>query len=109
MLLCSFFVPLIMGHGGNTGSQTVSTVIRALALNQVPGKDTKRVLWKEAIAGGIMGEFLDPTFIWRRDCKELHDFHALGEWGSRWPDPLEMAQPVRTCLRDAPDRAVHNL
>eukprot|EP00878_Enallax_costatus_P007132 GHUV01007475.1.p1 GENE.GHUV01007475.1~~GHUV01007475.1.p1 ORF type:complete len:118 (+),score=24.31 GHUV01007475.1:323-676(+) len=24
----SFFVPLIMGHGGNTGSQAVTTVIR---------------------------------------------------------------------------------
>jgi Mg/Co/Ni transporter MgtE len=24
----SFFVPLIMGHGGNTGSQSVTTVIR---------------------------------------------------------------------------------
>ena len=30
----SFFVPLIVGHAGNTGSQAVSTVIRALALGE---------------------------------------------------------------------------
>ena len=51
----SFFVPLIMGHGGNTGSQAVSTVIRALALRQIPHKDVKKVLWKETLAGGAMG------------------------------------------------------
>ena len=30
----SFFVPLIVGRAGNTGSQAVSTVIRALALGE---------------------------------------------------------------------------
>ena len=30
----SFFVPLIVGHAGNTGSQAVSTVIRALAVGE---------------------------------------------------------------------------
>lgn len=31
----SLFVPLIMGHGGNAGSQSCSAVLRALALQQV--------------------------------------------------------------------------
>lgn len=52
----SFFVPLIMGHGGNTGSQTVSTLIRALALREVRWRDVGGVMAKEAAAGGIMGE-----------------------------------------------------
>merc|ERR1712091_208711 len=30
----SYFVPLLIGHGGNTGSQSVATVIRAIALKQ---------------------------------------------------------------------------
>eukprot|EP00879_Flechtneria_rotunda_P009902 GHRR01010355.1.p1 GENE.GHRR01010355.1~~GHRR01010355.1.p1 ORF type:complete len:220 (+),score=53.57 GHRR01010355.1:778-1437(+) len=54
----SFFVPLIMGHGGNTGSQSVTTVIRALALKQVTNKDVVRVVAKEATAGCMMGAVL---------------------------------------------------
>jgi Mg/Co/Ni transporter MgtE len=30
----SFFVPLIMGHGGNTGSQAVTTVIRCASVQR---------------------------------------------------------------------------
>lgn len=51
----SIFVPLIMGHGGNTGSQTVATVVRALALKQVTHRDLFRVVAKEAGAGCLMG------------------------------------------------------
>jgi Mg/Co/Ni transporter MgtE len=51
----SFFVPLIMGHGGNTGSQAVTTVIRALALKQISNRDAARVVLKEAGAGCMMG------------------------------------------------------
>lgn len=54
----SFFVPLIMGHGGNTGSQSVTTVIRALALKQISSKDMLRVVFKEAGAGCMMGSLL---------------------------------------------------
>eukprot|EP00882_Tetradesmus_deserticola_P002963 GHRQ01003147.1.p1 GENE.GHRQ01003147.1~~GHRQ01003147.1.p1 ORF type:complete len:229 (+),score=58.55 GHRQ01003147.1:158-844(+) len=54
----SFFVPLIMGHGGNTGSQSVTTVIRALALKQVSSRDVLRVCLKEAGAGCMMGSIL---------------------------------------------------
>ena len=32
----SFFVPLLIGTGGNAGAQTVSTIIRALALGEIP-------------------------------------------------------------------------
>jgi magnesium transporter len=35
VLTLSFFIPLIIGTGGNAGSQTVTTVIRALALQQI--------------------------------------------------------------------------
>lgn len=54
----SYFVPLLIGHGGNTGSQSVSTVIRALALDQIRAKDAFAVLWKESTAGAIMGLLL---------------------------------------------------
>ncbi|MBI3725586.1 magnesium transporter, partial [bacterium] len=40
----AFFIPLLIGTGGNAGSQTVSTVIRALALGEVRLRDVLRVV-----------------------------------------------------------------
>lgn len=54
----SFFVPLIIGTGGNAGSQTVSTIIRALALGEVRVTDVARVLGKEVLTGVILGVLL---------------------------------------------------
>ena len=57
----SYFVPLLIGHGGNTGSQSVATVIRAIALKQIKPENTRevfQVLFKEAVSGFIMGGFL---------------------------------------------------
>ena len=54
----SFFVPLIIGTGGNAGSQTVSTIIRALALGEVRSRDVLRVLWKEVLTGVVLGLLL---------------------------------------------------
>ncbi|KAG1658571.1 hypothetical protein FOA52_005575 [Chlamydomonas sp. UWO 241] len=51
----SFFVPLIMGHGGNAGAQTTCAVIRALALKQACWKNALAVVGKEALAGAVMG------------------------------------------------------
>ena len=31
----SFFIPLLIGTGGNIGSQTVTLIVRAMALNEV--------------------------------------------------------------------------
>ncbi len=54
----SFFVPLLIGTGGNAGSQTVSTVIRALALGEVRVGDLLRVLGREVSAGLALGLLL---------------------------------------------------
>jgi len=51
----AFFVPLLIGTGGNAGSQTVSTVIRALALREIRAGDTLRVLWREVRVGILLG------------------------------------------------------
>ncbi|GAX75138.1 hypothetical protein CEUSTIGMA_g2582.t1 [Chlamydomonas eustigma] len=59
----SFFVPLIMGHGGNTGSQTTCAVIRALALHQASFKNVAQVVAKEAAAGFIMGAVLGSAIF----------------------------------------------
>ena len=54
----SFFIPLIIGTGGNAGSQTVSTIIRAMALKQVHVKDALRVAIREMSSGLILGGIL---------------------------------------------------
>ena len=47
----AFFVPLLIGHGGNSGGQVVSTVIRALGSGGAQVRDAPRVILKEAMAG----------------------------------------------------------
>ena len=54
----SFFIPLLIGTGGNAGSQTVSTVIRALALGEVRTRDAIRVVMKELSTGLLLGLLL---------------------------------------------------
>jgi magnesium transporter len=54
----SFFIPLLIGTGGNAGSQTVSTIIRALAVGEVEWRDALRVLFKEFSTGLLVGTLL---------------------------------------------------
>ena len=41
------FIPMLMGTGGNSGSQSSVTIIRALSLDEVRFADLLEVLWKE--------------------------------------------------------------
>ena len=41
------FIPMLMGTGGNSGSQSSVTIIRALSLDEVRFGDMLAVLWKE--------------------------------------------------------------
>ena len=41
------FIPMLMGTGGNSGSQSSVTVIRGLSLGELRFRDTLTVLWKE--------------------------------------------------------------
>ena len=47
MLILAFFMPMLVATGGNTGSQSATVVIRALALEQLEAGDVLRVLWNE--------------------------------------------------------------
>jgi magnesium transporter len=51
----SFFIPLLIGTGGNIGSQTVTLIVRAMALNEVGLRDVGWIVWKELRVGLIMG------------------------------------------------------
>ena len=54
----SFFIPLLIGTGGNIGSQTVTLIVRAMALNEVAMRDIAWIVFKEMrvalILGGVM-------------------------------------------------------
>ncbi|MCU5331626.1 magnesium transporter [Bacillus wiedmannii] len=51
----AFFVPLLVGTGGNTGTQVVATITRAIGIGEVKFKDIFRVLKKEFAIGMLLG------------------------------------------------------
>lgn len=61
----SFFIPLLIGTGGNTGAQTVSTLIRGLALGEVQTKDVWRVIRREFLGGLLLGVVLGVVAYFR--------------------------------------------
>ena len=51
----SFFIPLLIGTGGNAGSQTVTTIIRGIALGEIRMREGWRVLGRETSIGAAIG------------------------------------------------------
>jgi len=49
------FIPMLMDTGGNSGSQSSVTVIRALSLNELEFKDLAKVIWKEVRTAVLCG------------------------------------------------------
>lgn len=50
----TFFIPLLIGTGGNTGTQITTTLIRAMATGQVRLRDILRVVRKEMATGVLI-------------------------------------------------------
>jgi magnesium transporter len=63
----SFFIPLLTGTGGNVGSQTVATLVRAMAVDEVQLRDVRWVLVKEASVGVIMGGIMALVALGRAE------------------------------------------
>lgn len=57
------FIPMLMGTGGNAGSQASVTVIRGISLGQVEFRDFFRVLWKECRVSILCGIVLGIAAI----------------------------------------------
>jgi len=55
VIALAFFIPLLMGSGGNTGSQAATLVVRALAMNELKGGQIFRPMLKELGVGLLMG------------------------------------------------------
>jgi magnesium transporter len=61
----TFFIPLLIGTGGNTGSQIVTTLVRGLAVGEVKFKDMARVLMREVATGLLIGAVMGVTTLIR--------------------------------------------
>jgi magnesium transporter len=49
------FMPVVAGLGGNSGIQSITIVVRAMALDEIKTGDAMRVLMKEAAIGMVKG------------------------------------------------------
>ena len=58
------FIPMIMGTGGNSGSQSSVTIIRGLSLGEIEFSDVLNILWKEFRVSILCGAVLAvATFV----------------------------------------------
>ncbi len=126
----SFFIPLLIGTGGNTGAQTVSTLIRGLALGEVQWRDIWRVIRREVLSGLMIGLLLGVvafgrTMLWGNGVNialvVALTIVAICTWantiGSLIPmiafkfkiDPAVVSAPLITTLVDATGLAIYLL
>jgi magnesium transporter len=80
-LVLSLFIPLIISSGGNSGSQTTSLIIRAMALQEIQLRDWWRVAVREAPTGLVLGLILGVIgFVRIMVWQEL----GLWDYGPHW-------------------------
>ena len=61
IIALAYFIPMLMGAGGNIGSQSSTLVIRALATGELTLRQWWKVLVREACAGFVIGAVLGTT------------------------------------------------
>ena len=55
------YIPMLMGTGGNSGSQASTAVIRSLSLGETEPKDVLRVVWREVRVAVLCGVTLSAV------------------------------------------------
>ncbi len=58
LMLLAFYMPMLTDMGGNTGSQSATVIVRAIALKEVGPHDIFRVIWKELRISLMLGVVL---------------------------------------------------
>lgn len=79
IVLLSYFVPLLIASGGNSGSQAATLIIRALATNDIKADGWKMVLKREGTSGLLLGLILG-----------ILGFATLIVWGLIDGDPMNL-------------------
>ncbi len=67
----TFFIPLLIGMGGNVGTQIVTTVVRSLALGDLQLRDYGRVVIKELSLALIIGAVIAVAMFIRAESMFL--------------------------------------
>lgn len=55
LMILAFYMPMLADTGGNTGSQSATVIVRALALKEISPSDAFKVLWKEVRVALLLG------------------------------------------------------
>lgn len=69
----ALFIPLLIDAGGNSGAQSSTAMVRALAIDEVRDGDVWRVLWRESQTGAMLGvmlataAFIPVALFWELD------------------------------------------
>lgn len=80
-VVLTLFIPLIMSSGGNSGSQSTSLLIRALALDQLRLRDWWRVAVREIPMGLVLGIILAVVGVVRIFAWQKLGFY---DYGPHW-------------------------
>ena len=73
VIVLSSFIPMITGSGGNAGSQSSVSVIRALSLGEIEFKNIFKVLWKELRVSFFCGLTLAAANFIKLMIFDLHN------------------------------------
>jgi magnesium transporter len=65
----TFFIPLLIGTGGNVGSQTVTLIVRAIALGEASMRDIVWIVWKEVRVGLLIGTVMAVVAFGRAEIQ----------------------------------------
>lgn len=65
VVVLSFYIPLLIGTGGNVGSQVVTTLVRAMSVEDVGLRNVGRVLLKETQVGLMLGVVMSAVMFGR--------------------------------------------
>jgi magnesium transporter len=68
----AIFLPIIAGQGGNAGTQTLTIIVRSIALGDIPDKHHRSILMKEIRVGLFNGLAVGLvvggiSWLWRND------------------------------------------
>lgn len=55
VIALALFIPLLIGTGGNAGSQAATTVVRASAVGDIGPRDLAKVMGREMATGALLG------------------------------------------------------
>ena len=65
VVMLMWFVPLIISTGGNSGSQSATLIIRAMAVDAIRGRALLSILGREVLVGAILGVLVATVGVGR--------------------------------------------